>query len=165
MKHNFPNKNMRKFVLIILVVLILGVIACNLFSRSPQGTSQPASNPEAVTEAVNSFYQSYDSCMKNPPAVAEGNVSEYCQNNTGLTTSAFAGNLEEGGTAKAGADPIFCAQDIPASMTVNADAHITGDKAIASLNEKFVVSQVDIKVNLVNENGAWKIDNIICSPP
>jgi hypothetical protein len=103
--------------------------------------------------------------MKNPPAAAEGKVSEYCQNNTGLTTSAFAGNLEEGGTAKAGADPIFCAQDIPESMTVNADAHITGDKAIASVNEKFGASQIDIKVNLVNENGAWKIDNIICSPP
>ena len=156
---------MSKYIPIILVVLILGVIACNLFTRSPQGTSQPSSDPQAVTEAVNSFYQSYDFCMKNPPAAAEGKVGEYCQNNTGLTTSAFAGNLEEGGTAKAGADPIFCAQDIPESMTVNADARITGEKAFASLVEKFGTSQIEIKVNLENENGVWKINNIICSPP
>ncbi len=43
--------------------------------------------------------------MKNPPAGSEGKVGEYCQNNTGLTSAAFAGNLEAGGAAKAGILP------------------------------------------------------------
>jgi len=103
--------------------------------------------------------------MKNPPAGSEGKVSEFCQNNSGLTTAAFAGNLEAGGTAKAGADPVFCAQDIPETFSVNADAQINADKAIAAVSEKFGVTEVNIQVNLANENGAWKIDNIICPSP
>jgi hypothetical protein len=167
---------MKKFSLIILVVPILGLAACSVFSRQSQITSQPASQAmeavateavasEAVAKAVNKFYTSYDSCMKNPPAGSEGKVSEYCQNNTGLTTAAFAGNLEAGGTAKAGADPIFCAQDIPEAMSVNTDVQITANKAIASVLEKFGTTQINIQVDLINENGVWKIDNIICSPP
>jgi hypothetical protein len=120
---------------------------------------------EAVATAVNNFYTSYVSCMRNPPAEAAGKVSEYCQNNTGLTTTAFAGNLEAGGTAKAGADPVFCAQDIPEAMSVNTDMYITADKATASLLEKFGTTQINIRVDLVNENGVWKIDNIICPLP
>ena len=92
-------------------------------------------------------------------------MSEFCQNNTGLTTTAFADNLEAGGTAKAGADPVFCAQDIPETLSVNADAQIIADNAIATVSEKFGVTQVNIQVNLANENGAWKIDNIICPSP
>lgn len=165
------GNDMKKFSLIILVVPILALAACSVFSQQSQITSQPASPAtdqaaaEAVAKAVNDFYTSYDSCMKNPPAGSEGKVSEYCQNNTGLTTAAFAGNLEAGGTAKAGADPVFCAQDIPETMSVNTEVQITADKAIASVLEKLGTTQIDIQVDLVNENGVWKIDNIICPPP
>jgi len=120
---------------------------------------------EPVAKAVNNFYTSYDSCMKNPPAGSEGKVGEYCQNNTGLTTAAFAGNLEAGGAAKAGVDPVFCGQDIPETMSVNTDMQITADKAIASVLEKFGTTQINIQVDLVKENGVWKIDNIICPLP
>jgi hypothetical protein len=150
------------------VVSILGLAACSVFSRQSQTTSQPASpatDQAVVMEAVNNFYTSYDSCMKNPPAGSEGKVSEYCQNNTGLTTAAFAGNLEAGGTAKAGADPVFCAQDIPGTMSVNTDVQITAEKAIASVLEMFGTMQINIQVDLVNENGVWKIDDIICPTP
>ena len=92
-------------------------------------------------------------------------MSEYCQNNTGLTTSAFAGNLEAGGTAKAGADPVFCAQDIPETMSVSNDVQITADKAVASVLEKFGTAQIDIQIDLVKENSVWKIDNITCPTP
>lgn len=166
-RRGISDNDMNKFSLIILVVPFLGLAACSVFSWQSQITSQPASpatDQAVVTEAVNNFYTSYDSCMKNPPAGSEGKVGEYCQNNTGLTTAAFAGNLETGGTAKAGADPVFCAQDIPETMSVNTDVQITGDKAIASVLEKFGITQINIQVDLVNENGVWKIDNIICPP-
>jgi hypothetical protein len=159
---------MKKYFLLILVVPILGLAACSEFSRQPQVNSQEVvgeAATEAVAKAVNDFYTSYDSCLKNPPAGSAGKVSEYCQNNTGLTTVAFAGNLEAGGTAKAGADPVFCAQDIPETMSVNTDMQITADKAIASVLEKFGTTQINIQVDLVNENGVWKIDNIICPLP
>ena len=159
---------MKKLLLIILVVPILGLAACSAFSRQSQITSPPASpatDQAVVAKAVNNFYTSYDSCMKNPPAGSEGKVGEYCQNNTGLTTAAFAGNLEAGGTAKAGADPVFCAQDIPRTMSVNTAMQITADKAIASVLETFGATDINIQVVLVNENGIWKIDNIICPLP
>jgi hypothetical protein len=158
------DNDMKKLFLILLVISILGLAACSVFNQQPQITSQPA-DQAGVTEAVNRFYTGYDACMKNPPAGSEGKVSEYCQNNSGITTAAFAGNLEAGGTAKAGADPVFCAQDIPETMSVNTDMQITANKASASVLEKFETTQINIQVDLVNENGVWKINNIICPLP
>lgn len=89
-------------------------------------------------------------------------VSVYCQNNTGLTTTVFAANLERGGTAKAGADPIFCAQNIPESYTVGRDVQISDNKATTFVNEVFGPTQIKVQVNFLNESGVWKVDNIIC---
>lgn len=131
----------------------------------PVPTAVKAPDKTAVPEITDSFYKSYDSCMKNPPAKAAGKVSQYCQDNSGLTTAAFASNLEKGGTAKAGADPIFCAQNIPESFNVSPDARISGDSADIFVSEKFGPSEIKIKADLIRENGAWKIDNIICPRP
>lgn len=103
--------------------------------------------------------------MKNPPVAAKGKVGEYCQNNSGLTTTTFAANLEKGGTAKAGADPIFCAQNVPESVAVNPDVQVTNDRAVALVFEMFGPTQIKIQADLINENGVWKIDNILCPLP
>ncbi len=143
----------------------------NRFQKNNQPGPQPTpttigtSDKTAASEITNNFYQSYDTCMKNPPAAAAGKVSEYCQNNSGFTTSNFAANLEKGGTAKAGADPIFCAQNVPESIIVNPSIQITGSKALALVNETFGPTQIEIQVELLKENGTWKVDNIVCPLP
>lgn len=103
--------------------------------------------------------------MKNPPRQAAGKVSVYCQDNTGLATTTFAANLEKGGTAKAGADPIFCAQNPPESTAVEPNTQITTDKAVAYVTEKMGPTQIKIRADLLKENGTWKIDNITCPLP
>lgn len=171
---------MKKLILLILIVLIFGGILYYLSTSQPQTTKQniqqqtsasPTStttttaDKTAVSQITDNFYKSYESCMKNPPAAAAGKVSVYCQDNTGLTTTNFATNLEKGGTAKAGADPIFCAQNPPESITVDSNTQITTDKAVAFVNGKMGPTQIKIQADLLKENGAWKIDNITCPLP
>ncbi len=134
-------------------------------SASPTSTATDTADKAIVSTITDNFYKDYDSCMKNPPSQAAGKVSAYCQNNTGLTTTTFKANLEKGGTAKAGADPIFCAQNIPESVNINPDTQITGGKAIVFVSEKFGPTQIKIQVDILKENDAWKIDNIICPLP
>lgn len=171
---------MKKLTLFIIVVLILGGITYYVYSKRPQNTvpmrqqqtsisptstESSALDTAAVSEVTSNFYKEYDSCMKNPPAAAAGKVSVYCQNNSGLTTAAFAANLDKGGTSKAGADPIFCAQNPPESITVNPDTQITADKAVAYISEVFGQMQIKIQADLLKYGDTWKIDNIICPLP
>ncbi len=171
---------MNKLVAAILIILLLGgALFYLLYRNGPQkavpptptgpieSTSVPTDDLDktAIYEVTTSFYEKYDSCMKNPPAEATGKVGEYCQNNSGLTTSAFADNLEKGGTAKAGADPIICAQNMPESITVNPEVQITVNKGVVFVSEKLGQSQIEIHANLLKENGSWKIDNIVCPLP
>ncbi|MCL4365942.1 DUF3828 domain-containing protein [Patescibacteria group bacterium] len=126
---------------------------------------QESDDKKAIIETANSFYQKYDSCMKNPPAEAKDRVGEYCQGNLGLTTTNFVGNLEKGGTAKAGADPVVCAQNFPENITVSQDIQINTDQAKVSVNEKFGPTQVTPQIELLKKDGVWKIDNIVCVVP
>lgn len=170
---------MKKLSLLILVILLLGgvyYLLNNQARKTNQITPQPTSvfpttttnsnsDKTAVSEITGNFYKTYDSCIKNPPAAAAGEISVYCQNNTGLTTTTFATNLERGGTVKAGADPIFCAQNVPENVDVIPDAQITGDKATVFVSEKLGSKQIKIQADFLKENGVWKIDNIICPLP
>lgn len=168
----------------IFVVLLIGAnLACGssreagqtfkatpgITQPSPTASEKPGTNMDAdktsILETVRSFYIKYDSCVKNPPAEATGRVGEYCQNNSGLTTATFANNLEKGGTAKAGADPIFCAQNIPEGVTVATDTQTAGNRASTSVSEKFGSTQVKIQVELLKENTIWKVDNLVCPKP
>lgn len=162
---------MKKLIFGILAILLLGGIVFLYLNRSQKNnltTSQPTptsgnlSDKAIVSEITSNFYNNYDSCLKNPPAQAAGKVSEYCQNNTGVTSATFEENLAKGGTAKAGADPIVCAQNLPESVAVNPDTQIIDDKAVAFVSERFGSTQIKIQVILVKENGSWLIDNIIC---
>ncbi len=165
---------MRKIVFGILVILLIGGIIYSL-RKGGEAPGQPVQSPpiatpnstdkQAIAGIVDNFYKKYDSCMKNPPAEAKGRVGEYCQNNSGFTTANFAANLEKGGTAKAGADPIYCAQNPSENIIVNPDVQIRGDQATVSVNEKFGPNQVTPRLELLKEAGEWKIDNIVCPAP
>ena len=157
---------------IIWVVILLALVFGGyyyIFYGKDQESPMPGNNTSGLDEktipsAIDNFYQKYESCLKNPPVAASGRVSEYCQNNSGFTTAGFAGNLEKGGIAKAGADPIFCAQGVPESMKASADFQAKNNKATGFMVEKFASSEVKIEVSLAGENGVWKVDNITCPP-
>jgi len=158
---------MKKTIIAVAVLAVLTVGAYLYFNRgqTPDKNSAPKTNESTIPNAIGNFYRKYEDCVKNPPSEAEGRVTEYCQNNTGLTSAAFAGNLEKGGTAKAGADPIFCAQNVPEGMKVDADFQVKNSKATGFMLERFGSSQVKTQVDLVYEGGAWKIDNVVCPKP
>lgn len=113
-------------------------------------------------ETADNFYQRYLYCMKNPPEEAMGKVSEYCQNNTGLTTNSFQANIDKGGISKAGADPILCGQNPPEKVTV---AKTLPAKNSALVIEKFGEMSIQITSVLKNIDGKWLIDNIVCPKP
>jgi hypothetical protein len=168
---------MKKIVLpVIAVIIILGGGFYFFYKNHPQKAEQPTPQPTAtsnvpstpessVSEVINNFYISYGTCMGNPPDAAAGKISVYCQNNSGFTTAAFAANLEKGGTAKAGADPIYCSQNPPDGITINPDVKVAAEKATASITEKISTSKIKIQIDLLNESGVWKIDNIACPLP
>jgi len=145
---------MKKLALpIIIVVLLLGAIIYYFLRNQPTKTPEPTPQPSPaaqintiISNVAGGYYNSYNTCIKNPPEAAKGMVSVYCQGNTGLTTAAFAANLEKGGTASAGADPIFCAQSVPVKVTVDPDIQITDNKATAFINEIFGSNQIKIQV-------------------
>lgn len=156
---------------IILLVLIGVGSYFSFFNTGSENQDQSGNgstskiDEKTIPNAIENFYNKYDSCMKNPPSEATGRVSEYCQNNTGMTTAAFAANLEKGGTSKAGADPIFCSQNPPESIKASSDFQVYNDKATGFVVEKFGTSQIKAQVELIKDNGVWKIDNIACPVP
>lgn len=165
-------KNVITWLVVLLALLAAGYLLFfygknqnnNQNTPIPTPTSTPIDNTTIPT-AINDFYQNYESCLKNPPAQAAGRVSEYCQENTGLTTAAFVGNLAKGGIAAKGADPIFCAQSVPESKLVSTDFQVKNSQATGFMNEKFGPNEIKVQVELVNEKGVWKVDNVICPLP
>ncbi len=129
-------------------------------------TAIPSNPPTPVSQelpgVISKFYENYQNCLKDPPKEASGKVSIYCQENTGSTSVNFNQNIEIGGVASAGADPIVCAQDLPENITVNPNIQMGEGSAIGSVEEKFGSSLINVWLSLVSENGDWKIDNVIC---
>jgi len=159
---------------VILAAVLLAVIGAALYLSSHKGSDNQTQDGKGylfqydestIPKVAGDFYQNYENCLKNPAAEANGRVSEYCQIHTGLTTANFSANLEKGGTAKAGADPVFCAQNVPESMKTSPDFQIHGDRATGFVEENFGPSQVKPQVELVRENGVWKVDNVVCPAP
>lgn len=121
--------------------------------------SRNSEDPKAVTEK---FYTAYEDCLKNPPKEAEGKVSVYCQDNTGYTAKGFSANLEHGGTAAKGADPVACAQDLPYNHQVSDPTFYGDSNAQVVVQEFFAGPRLDIRVELVKEDGSWKVNNVLC---
>ena len=157
---------------IIGAVVLLEVIGAGLYfynkntvkTHEGKGTLSKL-DETTISKIVDDFYQKYESCLKNTPSEANGKVGEYCQNNTGVSSANFAANLEKGGVAKAGADPIFCAQNPPESIKASSDFRLHGDTATGYADEKFGSSQIKTQIDFVNDSGVLKIDNIVCPKP
>lgn len=160
---------------IILAIILIAIGGAALYFKNykvPDNQAQSSSTPPVtkydettIPKVINDFYQNYEVCLKNPPASAAGRVSEYCQSNTGLTTTTFAANLVKGGIAEKGADPIFCAQSVPESKKVSSDFWVKNDKATGFMDEKFGPNQIKVQIEFVSEKGVWKVDNVICPLP
>jgi hypothetical protein len=160
---------MPKFLIALLVIVALLIFTAFFIipkssSLSPSPSPQPlaSNNNSELLTTVNNFYQEYQSCMANPPNQAEGSVSTWCQANNSFATKDFAKNLANGGVAKAGADPILCAQNPPQSVK----AETVTDPNTVKVVEQFGVGvNVNITVNLVTEKNQPKVNNITCPTP
>ena len=132
-------------------------------TSSPSASEQMKTKVSSVTKA---FYDEYSNCMINPPAEANDQVGEYCSSHNSQATTVLPANLEAGGVAAAGADPIVCAQNFPISYSVTSSEFDseTGN-GVAALTEKFGASDVVITVKLRYESNKMLVDNIVCPKP
>lgn len=140
-----------------------------IVTKQKPSKSEPSPTPSSGKVSANSpigvatnFYTAYQTCLTTPPEEALGQVSNYCQIHTGYTTSNFEKNLETGGVAAAGADPILCAQNIPEKVSAKGLNDETPTSARVSMEFQFgELTQLNT-VDLVNEDGKWKVDNVVC---
>jgi hypothetical protein len=160
---------MSKSLIILLVIVgLLLLTALFIIPRASSLAPQPSPTPVAsnnnseLLTIVNNFYKEYQNCMANPPSQAEGSVSTWCQVNNSFATKDFAKNLTNGGVAKAGADPILCAQNPPQSITAEL---VSGPNTVKVVEQFGVGVNVNITVNLVTEKGQVKVNNITCPTP
>jgi hypothetical protein len=154
---------------IIIVITILIIIAIIALLKIQTTQSTPTVETKVVNEegdmksAVIGLYDGYKSCMENPPEEAVGKVSNYCQTNNTYTSENFIGNIEKGGVAAAGGDPITCGQNPPLRVSVGT---VNPSQQTAEVIESFGEAiETKVKVALIKEGSAWKIDNIICPIP
>ncbi len=162
----------------VIFAVVVGLAAFKLGSRRPAVreiipdptpiavvSPDPTVQQIAPEETAMAFYANYEDCLKNPPAVAAGRVSTYCRSRNPFITAAFVANLAQGGIASAGADPIVCAQNFPTGFNPGI-ATISGNLAKVEVTENFGgVENIKTLINLLQENGSWKVDKIICPKP
>lgn len=156
-------------ILFFLVVLMLGVIYLQrtLFSKQvkpktarPAVTRQIDGEADAKVTALK-FYQVYDNCLRNPPVEAEGRVSDYCQEQNPFAGASLAANLQAGGVATFGADPVFCAQNSPSKYQVMRVKTLDGEIKVF-IKEIFGTLSQTLDVLLMKEKGSWKVIKITC---
>jgi len=140
------------------------VIISPSMSASPSSQNVSSIPEMSPSEAAQGFYASFEDCMKNPPPPAAGQVSLYCQSHNPFITATFVTNLERGGVAKAGADPVVCAQNFPQKISVGTFT-VEGNTAKGKITETFGTSTVQPAISLLKETTGWKVDNITCPRP
>lgn len=133
-------------------------------SASPPETSFSA---EAVVKVTQAFYDEYMNCMTTPPTQAAGQVGNWCASNNSNATPSFPANLEAGGVAAAGADPIVCAQSFPMSYKVETNASYSAveKNGTAFVTEKFGASDLTLTASLTGADGKLRVYNIVCPVP
>ena len=170
---------MRKSIAVAIAILALTACSTNSETVTPPSTasdtpaSATASPPESSFSAeevilvTQAFYDEYMDCMTNPPAEATGQVGNWCSSNNSNATSSFPANLEAGGIAEAGADPIVCAQSFPMSYKVKDDAtYSTSEKTgTAFVVEQFGSGELVLTALLSGAGDKLLVDNIVCPVP
>jgi hypothetical protein len=134
------------------------------FNLSPDVTLSPPKN-QLVTlpvQTAQNFYMAYLECLKNPPKEAGDTVSEYCQSHNSYGSDDLSKNLELGGIAAMGADPILCAQNPPETVKATEASSITDTTAHVEVNEKFSSDTTKPAVDLELLNNVWKVVDVKC---
>jgi hypothetical protein len=162
-------------------IAILVLTACSTNSANIDPTVSPTDSPtsatasppatsfsaEAVISVTQAFYDEYMECMTNPPAEAIGQVGNWCSSNNSNASASFPANLEAGGVAAAGADPIVCAQSFPMSYKAKDDATYNSAEKTgkASVAEQFGSGELELTALLSGANDKLLVDNIVCPVP
>lgn len=166
---------------IAVTITIFALTACATKTATVNPTASPTDTPtsatasppetsfsaEAVILVTQAFYDEYMDCMTNPPAEAIGQVGNWCSSNNSNATSSFPANLEAGGVAEAGADPIVCAQSFPMSYKVKDDATYSDSEKTgkAFVAEQFGSGELVLTALLSGANDKLLVDNIVCPVP
>jgi hypothetical protein len=154
MKNNRSNN--RRVVLSIFksyLFLLMGVtiISCSLQSIVP--ADPLVMTPEEVVESFYNWLIEYpgnprvDGAFKNSPFLSESYIQKVDE------------DIKLSVNQLGGADPFFCAQDIPDKVYVNS-AEIDNGRASVRLTTSFVNHRLLIELNLID--GEWKIVKINC---
>ena len=159
-------------------IVILALTACSTNSETVTPTSSASDTPasatasppetsfsaEAVVIVTKAFYDEYIEFMTNPPAEAIGQVGNWCSSNNSNATSNFPANLEAGGVAEAGADPIVCAQSFPMSYIVEDNATYSSSEKTgkAFVTEQFGSGEIMLTVLLSGAGDKLLVENIVC---
>jgi len=152
-----------------LSLLVLGAaVALSVVSAGcrPAPASSATSEPSAAApgEVVERFYEWYVGYSGNALADGAYRSSEYLAGEFVQKADQIVASFDQGGY-----DPFLCAQDVPASFTVDA-ANVSGDEASVVVHEIWnpgtkVESVRDVTVTLRAVDGVWKIADITCSVP
>jgi len=155
-----------KLIVTITILIILAIIALlriQAVQPTPSVETKVVNEEDGMKAAVMGLFNGYKSCMENPPEEAIGQVGSYCQVHNSFASGSFVSNLEKGGTAAAGGDPITCSQNPPTSVKVGT---INPSQETAEVIESFGGEiETKIKVTLIQKDSVWKVDNIICPIP
>ena len=165
MKRNYRNGfGVVESVLVIVILLILGALTYVYFYKSnnqktsvmKQQTIIAPKGPDTKVAAnlVQSSYAAYTAASDN--GLQTSGMEAFEKN----TTPALASTLK--GWAK-GYDPIFCAQNRPASLSYGSPQVLNGD-TVVTVTEKWESSS-DLNVRVTIDGATNKISMIACPSP
>ena len=142
-----------------LALSVLGIIvglAALLSGCGPAPEPVNASPADATPEeVVESFYTWYVDYPGNPMVEGAYRSSEYLDEAFVQKVDGIIASFDRGGY-----DPFLCAQDIPASFTVE-DAVVSGDEARVVVRTSFEGHSFTVVLRPVNEQ--WEISDVLCA--
>jgi hypothetical protein len=142
------------------LILVDGTWKITGMMPSDMGAEEPAIEPAQVAEAFYKWYLAYigdpaTESFRNPMADRAYRESE-------LLTGRFVRQIDEllASFDGAGYDPFLCAQAIPQSLSAE-ELVLDGDTAEVEVTTSFIGHR--FRVDLVSQDGVWKIDDIRCT--
>jgi hypothetical protein len=148
------NKQQAGFLIIIFAAVfstLAFVIWPTIYASNKEVTASEATNPETV---VQEFYNGYLHYNGNPL------VDKVYRSNKRLSPS-FVASLDDFTQGEMHFDPVLCAQDKPVGITTHS-AQMSGDRAVVGVTDSFPGHR--FSVELVQIDGEWKIDRVVCNP-